>query len=36
VKGEIPAGRIIPVKITGASVYDLSGVSNVPDKNRSH
>jgi ribosomal protein S12 methylthiotransferase len=26
VKGEIPAGQIIPVRITGATVYDLSGV----------
>ena len=27
VKGEIPAGQIIPVRITGAMVYDLSGVA---------
>ena len=28
VKGEIPAGQIIPVRITGATVYDLSGVAS--------
>ena len=27
VKGEIPAGQIIPVRISGATVYDLSGVA---------
>ncbi len=26
VEGELPAGNIVPVHITGASVYDLSGV----------
>jgi ribosomal protein S12 methylthiotransferase len=28
VKGEIPAGQIIPVSITNAMVYDLGGVAN--------
>lgn len=32
VKGEIPNGQIIPVSITGATVYDLSGVAS-PLKN---
>ena len=31
VKGEIPAGQIIPVRITGAAVYDLSGVASPPN-----
>jgi ribosomal protein S12 methylthiotransferase len=32
VKGEIPAGQIIPVRISNAMVYDLSGVAS-PTKN---
>ncbi|MCH7882774.1 MAG: 30S ribosomal protein S12 methylthiotransferase RimO [Proteobacteria bacterium] len=32
VKGEIPAGQIIPVRISGATVYDLNGVAS-PLKN---
>jgi len=32
VTGEIPAGQIIPVRITGATVYDLSGVASPPRK----
>ncbi|OGO31847.1 MAG: ribosomal protein S12 methylthiotransferase RimO [Chloroflexi bacterium RBG_16_56_11] len=31
VKGEIPAGRMVPVRIDGASAYDLSGVANNGD-----
>ncbi len=34
VTGEIPAGRIIPVHITGATVYDLSGVATQPRNNQ--
>ena len=30
VNGELPAGRIVPVHITGAAVYDLSGVAVNP------
>ncbi len=32
VKGEIPAGRMISVRIDNAMVYDLSGVANLPGK----
>ena len=32
VKGEIPAGQIIPVRISEAMVYDLIGVAS-PEKN---
>jgi ribosomal protein S12 methylthiotransferase len=32
VKGEISAGQIIPVRINGAAVYDLSGVASPPKK----
>ncbi len=32
VKGEIPAGRIIPVRINNATVYDLSGVVSMPEE----
>ncbi len=30
VRGEIPTGQIIPVRISGATVYDLNGVANSP------
>jgi ribosomal protein S12 methylthiotransferase len=30
IKGEIATGQIIPVRISGAMVYDLSGVTNLP------
>jgi len=33
VKGEIPAGQIIPVRITEAMVYDLSGMA-ISEKNK--
>ena len=29
-EGELPAGQIVPVRITGAMAYDLSGVSAAP------
>jgi ribosomal protein S12 methylthiotransferase len=32
VKGEIPAGQIISVRISNAMVYDLSGVASPQDK----
>jgi ribosomal protein S12 methylthiotransferase len=33
VEGELPAGRIVPVRITGAMVYDLTGtVDTVPPR----
>ncbi len=34
VKGEIPAGQIISVRISNAMVYDLSGVASPPKNNQ--